>query len=83
MAQLTAMVDEELESRLAEASQELFNLRFQVVTGQLDNTARIGAVRRDIARVKTLLRARQLTRAAEAGTEPGWGGRTTDDEEER
>ena len=57
--------DEELENRLAEASQELFNLRFQHVTGQLDNYARLGQVRRDLARIKTLLREREIE-AAEA-----------------
>ncbi len=60
MSELIGMDDDELEARLAEASQELFNLRFQMVTGQLDNTARISQVRRVIARVKTLLRAREL-----------------------
>ena len=55
--------DEELENRLAEASQELFNLRFQHVTGQLDNYARLGQVRRDLARIKTLLREREIEAA--------------------
>ena len=59
------MHDEELENRLAEASQELFNLRFQHVTGQLDNYARLRQVRRDVARIKTLLREREIE-AAEA-----------------
>jgi large subunit ribosomal protein L29 len=59
------MHDEELETRLAEASHELFNLRFQHVTGQLDNYARLSQVRRDVARVKTLLREREIE-AAEA-----------------
>ncbi len=59
------MHDDELENRLAEASQELFNLRFQHVTGQLDNYARIGQVKRDVARIRTLLREREIE-AAEA-----------------
>ncbi len=59
------MHDDELENRLTEASQELFNLRFQHVTGQLDNYARIGEVKRDVARIKTLLREREIE-AAEA-----------------
>lgn len=50
----------ELRQRLAEAKEELFNLRFQSVTGQLDNTARLREVRTDIARVFTLLRQREL-----------------------
>ena len=57
--------DTELETRLAEAKQELFNLRFQNVTGQLDNSARIGHVRRDVARIETILRQREIA-AAEA-----------------
>jgi large subunit ribosomal protein L29 len=59
------MHDDELDNRLAEASQELFNLRFQHVTGQLDNYARLRQVRRDVARIKTLLREREIE-AAEA-----------------
>jgi large subunit ribosomal protein L29 len=59
-------VDErELLTRLAEAKQELFNLRFQNVTGQLDNPARLGQVRKDVARINTLLREREIA-AAEA-----------------
>jgi large subunit ribosomal protein L29 len=64
-AELRELHDEELENRLAEASQELFNLRFQHVTGQLDNYARLGDLRREVARVKTLLRQREIE-AAEA-----------------
>ena len=57
----------ELERRLAEAKQELFNLRFQVVTGQLDNNARISQVKRDVARVNTLLREREIAEAESLG----------------
>ncbi len=57
--------DTSLLERLAEAKQELFNLRFQHVTGQLDNSARLGHTRRLIARVNTELRAREIA-AAEA-----------------
>jgi large subunit ribosomal protein L29 len=64
-AELRELNDEELETRLAEANQELFNLRFQHVTGQLDNYARLGQVRRERARITTLLREREIT-AAEA-----------------
>ena len=56
----------ELEHRLAEAKQELFNLRFQIVTGQLDNSARLRTVRHDIARILTVLREKEIE-AAEAG----------------
>ncbi|HEX4430226.1 MAG TPA: 50S ribosomal protein L29 [Frankiaceae bacterium] len=52
--------DEELVSRLKEAKQELFNLRFQVATGQLDNNRRLQTVRRDIARIYTVMREREL-----------------------
>ena len=55
----------ELETRLTEAKQELFNLRFQNVTGQLDNSSRIGQVRKDVARIETILREREIA-AAEA-----------------
>ncbi len=64
-AELRELHDKELENRLVEASQELFNLRFQHVTGQLDNYSRLGQVRRDLARIKTLLREREIE-AAEA-----------------
>ena len=59
----------ELEHRLGEAKQELFNLRFQIVTGQLDNSARLRTVRRDIARILTVLREKEIeaAEAAEAG----------------
>ena len=64
-AELREADESELETRLAEAKQELFNLRFQIVTGQLDNSARLRAVRRDIARILTVLREREIE-AAEA-----------------
>jgi large subunit ribosomal protein L29 len=65
-SELTPLDLEELESRLAEAKVELFNLRFQHVTGQLDNYARLGQLRRDVARMKTVLRDREIE-AAEGG----------------
>ena len=55
--------DAELEHRLGEAKEELFNLRFQNATGQLDNIARIPQVRRDVARIETLLREREIAAA--------------------
>ena len=64
--------ESELETRLAEAKQELFNLRFQHVTGQLDNYARLGQVRRNVARVNTMLREREIAAAeAEEGASRG------------
>jgi large subunit ribosomal protein L29 len=65
--ELRELNDMELEHRLTEVKEELFNLRFQNATGQLDNTARLGQVRKDIARIETLLRGREIT-AAEALT---------------
>ena len=64
-ADLREMVDEELLTRLAEAKQELFNLRFQHVTGQLDNYSRLGQMKKDVARINTILRDREIA-AAEA-----------------
>jgi large subunit ribosomal protein L29 len=52
--------DQELADRLTDTKQELFNLRFQVVTGQLDNYARISQVKKDIARMHQVARERQL-----------------------
>jgi len=54
------MTDEELLKKIDELKTELFNLRFQLATGQLDNTARIREVRKGIARGKTILREREL-----------------------
>ncbi|MBO0731494.1 MAG: 50S ribosomal protein L29 [Acidimicrobiaceae bacterium] len=56
---------DELEQRLAESKDELFKLRFQVATGKQDNSARLGQVRKEIARIATLLREREIE-AAEA-----------------
>jgi len=61
--ELRSLDDGELERRVAEAKQELFNLRFQVVTGQLDNNARISQVKKDVARMNTLLREREIAEA--------------------
>ncbi len=52
--------EDEILTRLREAKEELFNLRFQVATGQLDNNARLRTVRRDIGRIYTVLREREL-----------------------
>ena len=64
-AALRDLPDPELVERLGETKQELFNLRFQHVTGQLDNSARLGQLRKDVARINTELRAREIA-AAEA-----------------
>jgi large subunit ribosomal protein L29 len=58
--ELRELSDEELLSRLTESKQELFNLRFQNATGQLDNHRRLQLVRREIARIYTILHQRKL-----------------------
>jgi large subunit ribosomal protein L29 len=62
---LRSLGDAELLTRLVETKQELFNLRFQNVTGQLENSSRLPRVRREIARINTVLREREIA-AAEA-----------------
>ncbi|MGI8870074.1 MAG: 50S ribosomal protein L29 [Mycobacteriales bacterium] len=57
---LRELDDEELTARLRESKEELFNLRFQVATGQLDNNQRLCAVKRDIARIYTIMQSRKL-----------------------
>ena len=59
-AELRELTNEELVLRVREAKEELFNLRFQMATGQLDNNRRLRAVRHDIARIYTILREREL-----------------------
>jgi len=68
-AEVRDLNDDELLTRLREAKEELFNLRFQVATGQLDNNRRLHTVRKDIARIYTVMRERELgiVRAAGAG----------------
>ena len=58
--ELREFSSEELQHKQQELIEELFNLRFQLATGQIENVGRIAAVRRDIARVKTVQRERQL-----------------------
>ena len=57
--ELLTKTSEELNTELKNKKSELFNLRFQLATGQLQNTAAISACKRDIARVKTIIRQRQ------------------------
>jgi len=59
-SELVTMNQDELETRLGDSRKELFNLRFQLATGQLDNFARMGQVRRDVARILTVLRDREI-----------------------
>jgi len=58
--ELRTMSDDDLARALAEAKEELFNLRFQAATGQLESHGRLRTVRRDIARIYTVLREREL-----------------------
>lgn len=59
-AELRDLLDEELRGKLRELQEELFNLRFQLATGQIENVSRIRTVRRDIARLKTVQQQRAL-----------------------
>ena len=61
---LVELSTEELLEKEEESRQELFNLRFQLATGQLENTARIKQVRKNIARVKTVLRQAEIAQEA-------------------
>jgi len=65
-AELRQMTTDELRRRLDETYQELFNLRFQLATRQLSNTSRIRQVKRDVARLHTLLRERAREEAGQA-----------------
>ncbi len=58
--ELRELPDDELTARIDSAKEELFNLRFQLATGQLDNPARIREVRHDVARIHTVLREREI-----------------------
>lgn len=58
--ELRDLTEEELQRKLAEAKEELFNLRFQFATGQLDNPSRIKGLRKDVARINTVIRQREL-----------------------
>lgn len=58
--ELRALSSEEIVSRIDQLKDELFNLRFQLATGQLENPMRIRQVRKDIARAKTILKQREL-----------------------
>jgi large subunit ribosomal protein L29 len=59
-SEIRELSDAELAKKLEEGRAELFNLRFQMATSQLDNTARVTTIKRDIARVLTEMRAREI-----------------------
>jgi len=62
-SELRELDDDELETRLSEYRREMLNLRFQLATGQLDNIVRLSVVRKDVARVLTVLRDREIALA--------------------
>lgn len=64
LSELREMTEEELFDALVEAKEERFNLRFQIATNQLDNTARLKTVKTEIAQILTIMRERELERAA-------------------
>ena len=66
VADIRELNDEELMEALVEAKEERFNLRFQVATNQLDNTARLKTVKKEIARILTVMRERELEAAVKA-----------------
>jgi large subunit ribosomal protein L29 len=63
------MTPEEIRAKLDDAYAEMFNLRFQLSTGQMQNSARLGQMRREIARLNTILRAKQLQNMRGQGAE--------------
>ena len=79
-AELRELHDEELETRLREAKEELFNLRFQGATGQLESHGRLRAVRKEIARIYTVMRERELGIVVELSDEAGTTGQEADSE---
>ena len=66
-AEIRELSAEDLQVKLKEAKAELFNLRFQMATSQLDNTARVKQVKKDIARIMTEMRARELSAELKEG----------------
>ncbi len=69
--ELDEMTNADLEAKLREAKEELFNLRFQAATGQLESHGRLRTVKRDIARIYTVVRERELGIRQKPGSEDG------------
>ena len=69
--ELDEMTNVDIEAKLREAKEELFNLRFQAATGQLESHGRLRTVKRDIARIYTVVRERELGIRQTPGTEDG------------
>jgi large subunit ribosomal protein L29 len=70
-SELRDVAEDDLVSKLKEAKEELFNLRFQAATGQLENHGRLRAVRKDIARIYTVMRERELGITSAGSTTSG------------
>jgi len=68
-AEVVKLSDDKLTEALADSRAELFNLRFRLATGQLDDPSKISAVKKDIARIQTEIRAREIKAEAEAAAE--------------
>jgi large subunit ribosomal protein L29 len=68
--EMRTLTDDDLEEKLRAAKEELFNLRFQAATGQLESHGRLRQVRREIARIYTILRERELGITEPIDTEP-------------
>jgi len=68
-SEVRELTDAELAQKLEDGRAELFNLRFQMATSQLDNTARVRTVKRDIARIQTEIRAREIAAEKSAAAE--------------
>ena len=66
-SELRELTEEELVLRLKESKEELFNLRFQLVTGQLDNPMRLKVMRKEVARIMTVMREREIEMHEAAG----------------
>ncbi|MGD8758567.1 MAG: 50S ribosomal protein L29 [Deltaproteobacteria bacterium] len=65
-SEIRDLSSDEIRQKLDESTEELFNLRFQHATDQLENPMRLGHVKRDIARMKTVVKERELTSSGEA-----------------
>ena len=79
-SELRELGDQELVGKLRESKEELFNLRFQGATGQLENHGRLRAVRKEIARIYTVMRERELGIVVELSDEAGTTGQEADSE---
>ncbi|MGZ4149248.1 MAG: 50S ribosomal protein L29 [Actinomycetota bacterium] len=75
-AELRELPEDELYARMESAKEELFNLRFQLATGQLDNTGRLKELRHDVARIATVLREREIEEELDAIVATGSVGAT-------